>query len=113
MSKLIRRMAFLAFLLLFYSYAMIDMRNANYSDSWIDLQIKNSGYDLKIQRTYNSRTLFSGVFGFGWCSDFETTLSVTSENTLRVTECGAGFELDYAPANYDGKDFEKNIIIDA
>src|SRR5688572_4836739 len=109
MSKLISRLAFIALFLPLSAHALIDMRNANYSESWVDLQIKGSAYDLKVQRTYNSRTLFNGIFGFGWCSDFETKLKVTAENTLRVTECGAGFEQDYTPANYSGKDLEKNI----
>lgn len=93
----------------FSAHALVDMRNANYSDSWIDLQVKSTGYDLRVQRTYNSRTLFSGIFGFGWCTEFETTLKITSENTLRISECGAGFEIEYMPSNYSSKDLEKNI----
>lgn len=101
------------FLILFFSvqsFAIVDMRNANFSESWIDLQVKSSSYDLRVQRTYNSRTLFKGMFGFGWCSDFETTLKVTAENTLRVTECGAGFEVDFSPATSDSnKNLENHI----
>lgn len=111
MSKLISRLAFLTIFFPFFAHALIDMRNANYSDSWIDLQIKSSAFDLKVQRTYNSRTLFNGIFGFGWCSDFETSLRVTAENTLRITECGAGFEIDYTPDNYSSSDLNKNITL--
>lgn len=92
------------------SHALVDMRNANYSENWIDLEAKTaSSYDLKLERTYNSRTLFSGMFGFGWCTDFETTLKVTPENTLRVTECGAGFDNEYFPNNYSKDTLNKNI----
>jgi YD repeat-containing protein len=91
------------------SHAIVDMRNANFAESWIDLQVKGAAYDLRLQRAYNSRTLFSGIFGFGWCSEFETTLKVTAENTLLVTECGAGYELEYRPDNYDKKSLDKNI----
>ena len=58
--------------------AVVDMKNANYANTWTDLIVPGSGYDLRVQRTYNSRSLFNGVFGFGWCSDFETTLEVNS-----------------------------------
>ena len=51
------------------AHALVDMKNANYSNTWIDMDVPGSGYDLKIVRTYNSRSLFNGMFGFGWCSD--------------------------------------------
>jgi len=44
----------------------------------------------KIVRTYNSRSLFSGMFGFGWCSDFETSMEVNAEGNIKVKECGGG-----------------------
>src|SRR6185437_9902273 len=33
----------------------------------------------------------------------------TPENTLKVTDCGAGFEWDYAPAGFSNKGVDKNI----
>jgi len=94
------------------SYGLVDMRNANYSETWIDLDISGAGYNLKVQRTYNSRSLFNGMFGFGWCSDFETSLDVTVDNTLKLTQCGDGFETVYMPANgsVDPKDSVSKII---
>jgi len=83
--------------------AMVDMRNANYSNSWVDLELSGSGYDLRVSRTYNSRTLFNGIFGFGWCSDFETKLEVTPEANLKMTECGAGRETYYMPREFSHK----------
>ena len=80
-----------------YSYAIVDMKNANYSETWTDIEVPGSGYAMKATRTYNSRTLFNGMFGFGWCSDFETQLEVTAEGNLRVTECGAGAEVTFSP----------------
>jgi YD repeat-containing protein len=94
----------LTLLLLFYSLhagAVVDMKTANYADSWIDLVAPGSGYDLRVQRSYNSRTIFSGIFGFGWCSDFETKLEVTPEGNIKVTECGAGAEVLHVPKKFD------------
>jgi YD repeat-containing protein len=90
------------------SYAIVDMRNANFSDTWTDLIVPGSGYDLRVRRTYNSRTLFNGLFGFGWCSDFETTLEVTAESAIKVVECGGGMKLTYTRKNHD-KDAAKKI----
>lgn len=85
--------------------AIVDMRNANYSNTWTDLEYPGSGFDLRVLRTYNSRSLFNGMFGFGWCSDFETKVDTTAEGNLKITECGAGQELFFT-----SKDFSKNEI---
>lgn len=91
------------------AYALVDMKNANYSNSWIDMDVPGSGYDLKIIRTYNSRSLFNGMFGFGWCSDFETSAEVTAEGNLKVKECGGGLEVVFAPRDLTRADVDKTI----
>ncbi len=90
-------------------HAVVDMKNANYTDSWTDLQFTGSGYPLKVQRFYNSRSTFSGIFGFGWCSEFESYIETTPEGRLSLLECGAGQETLYSPAKYDGKTQAKLI----
>lgn len=80
--------------------AVIDMKNANYANTWTDLSVPGSGYDLRWQRTYSSRSLFNGLTGFGWCTDFETKLEVTAEGNLRIIECGGGLEVVYTPKDY-------------
>lgn len=81
----------------FYAHSIVDMKNANFADSWQDIIASGSGYEMKIRRTYNSRSLFNGIFGFGWCSDFETSLAVTENGELKLTECGGGLEILYLP----------------
>jgi YD repeat-containing protein len=87
------------------------MKNANYADSWVDITLPGSGYALKVQRFYNSRSIFIGMFGFGWCSEFETTLEKTPEGRLKLAECGAGQEVIYTASNvkFDPKAFEATI----
>lgn len=93
------------FILLFglpsLSYAIVDMKSANYSESWTDLIVPGIGYDLRVNRTYNSRSLFNGIFGFGWCSDFETKIEVTPESNVKLTECGGGMEITFTPKNFN------------
>jgi YD repeat-containing protein len=89
--------------------ALVDLKNANYADAWMDLSIAGTGYDLKVVRAYNSRTLYNGIFGFGWCSDFETSLEITAEGNLRLTECGAGQETLYLSKGFSEKDVEKTV----
>lgn len=85
----------------FTSHAIVDMKSANYSDSWTDLVVPGVGYDLRINRTYNSRSLFNGIFGFGWCSDFETKIEITPESNLKLTECGGGMEILFLPKTFN------------
>lgn len=89
--------------------ALVDMKNANYSNTWVDVEVPGSGYDLKVSRTYNSRSLLNGIFGFGWCSDFETKLDKTPEGNLKVTECGAGQETFYYPREFSSKEIDNTI----
>lgn len=99
----------LAFSVSLPAMAIVDMKNANYAHSFTDIEVPGTGYDLKVERTYNSRSLFNGIFGFGWCSDWETSLQVTAEGFLRVTECGAGVQLTYKPKKFDKGAVEKTI----
>jgi YD repeat-containing protein len=91
------------------SFAIVDMRNANYSNTWVDLELIGTGYELKVSRTYNSRSLFNGIFGFGWCSDLETKVDITPEGNLKLTECGAGQENYYFPREFNRKEIDKTI----
>lgn len=93
----------------FSAQAVVDLKNANYSDSWTDIIAPGTGFDLRIQRTYNSRTLFNGMFGFGWCSDFETKIDITPDNTINLTECGGGLEIVFSKAVKGKKSTEKSI----
>ena len=85
------------------------MRSANFSDTWVDIIVPGSGYDLRVRRTYSSRSLFNGMFGFGWCSDFETKIEITAENNLLLTECGGGAEITYSLSASSGTDVSTTI----
>ena len=77
--------------------AVVDMKNANFSDTWKFIEVPGVGYDLSVIGSYNSRSLFVGKFGFGWCSSIETNLEITPEGTLKLTECGDGMETVFSP----------------
>ncbi|RME14885.1 MAG: cell wall-associated protein wapA, partial [Bdellovibrio sp.] len=91
------------------SYAIIDMRNANYSDTWRDIFVPASGFNLEVKRTYNSRSLFNGIFGFGWCSNYETRLEVTAEGNLKIYECGGGQEITFTKKSFGPQDIYQTI----
>lgn len=97
------------FLLSTPAFALVDMRNANYSDSWTDIEVPGAGFPLKMLRAYNSRSLYNGIFGFGWCSDIETSLEVTPESGVKVTECGDGAEIIYHNRDFSKVEVEETV----
>ena len=79
------------------SLAIVDMRSAGYSKTFVDYKSKGTGFALEIKRSYDSRSLFNGLFGYGWCSNLETRTSVLPDGSIKVTECGGGMEVVYHP----------------
>ncbi len=103
------KMVIFSLLLGSQAMAVVDMKNANYANAWTDLIAPGSGYDLRIQRTYSSRSLFNGLTGFGWCTDLETKLEVTAESNLRLTECGGGLEISFLSKNFQPSQVNSTI----
>lgn len=99
----------IVFLFVTSSHAFVDLRNANYTNTWVDIQVEGSGFDMKALRTYHSRTLHNGMFGFGWCSNFETRLEVQPEGTLKTFEHGCGAVVTYSPQAMNKVDIEKVV----
>lgn len=100
------------FLLLFFlplaSQAIVDTRSAGYTKVQEDFRAPGSGFELKIERAYNSRSLYNGIFGYGWCSNFETRLDTLPGNLIRGVECGGGMEIIYHPKN-QGLNIDKQV----
>ena len=72
----------------------INLRNANFMLVSEDLRLQKPGLSLDLTRTYNSRSLREGLFGFGWSTRFDTKLFIHADGTLLV-EDGDGFRLRY------------------
>ena len=60
-------------------------KGSSYVRKWNDLDDANLG--LELERTYNSQSLVNGSFGFGWCSELETTLEPTRDGRLKLHSC--------------------------
>lgn len=89
--------------------ALVDMNSASYSNLWTDLEVPGNGYDMKVMRAYKSRTLYNGMFGFGWCSPFETKLEPIAEGSVKISECGDGQEIIFSAREITRKDVDSTI----
>ncbi len=52
----------------------------------------------KLQLTYNSRSLFEGIFGLGWCSNLDEEIKhckakLPKKNSLKVEKLKTGFQI--------------------
>lgn len=87
--------------------AAVDMGSAGYAETWLDYEAPVSelgGPHLLVSRVYKSRSTYGGLFGFGWCSPFETSLRILPDGGARVSECGSGQSVIYS-AGADKKFF--------
>ena len=87
-----------AFFFPFLSHALVDTKSAGYSKTFVDFRDASKSLPLKLERAYNSRSLYNGLFGFGWCSNIETKMDIFPDGSVKSTECGAGMEVVYHEA---------------
>jgi len=70
--------------------AAVDIKSGAYTIRRTDQSLENEFSGFSIDRVYNSTVGYDGLFGFGWCSSFETFLRVVAKGQIAVVECGAG-----------------------
>jgi YD repeat-containing protein len=73
----------------FECFSNVSVLNGNFYISYTDL-ILNSKLDFQINRVYNSKASFIGIFGKGWGSDYEVYLRRTPADEICVHENGGG-----------------------
>ena len=94
------------------SLAVVDTQSAGYSKTFVDFRHEGVGFPLLVERTYNSRSLYNGLFGFGWCSNLETRLTALPDNSVKSVECGGGLEVFYYPKAESGNvDLQVRLIL--
>ena len=86
---------FIVIVFSFKALSLVDTKNANYTKTFVHIAVPGTDLPFLVELTYNSRSLYKGMFGYGWCSNLETRLEVLPDNTLLVVECGGGAEVSY------------------
>lgn len=86
------------------SQADVDIKSGTFSITRADQSLDTELVGFDAARTYNSTVGHNGLFGKGWCSGFETRLSVIAAGQVIITECGAGAikvfnSADFKPEN--------------
>ncbi len=93
-------MKFLLIILGLYSFSSlggVNLKNGNFYINYTDVIVSGQGPELSIVRTYNSKSTHKGWFGFGWGSDFETSLDVSPDGSVTIFENGSGARTRFVP----------------
>ena len=69
--------------------ARVTLKNGNFFRGYTDIGYK-MGAEPKVERVYNSKTNFKGIFGPGWGNEYEVRLTVSADGSVVVQEYGGG-----------------------
>jgi YD repeat-containing protein len=96
--------------------AEVNLKNASFLSHWLDLALPGPQGALELRRFYNSRSARIGLFGFGWCSAYEKSLTIIN-NSVTLSDCAvAGTKspstVARGPAGYDIKSENEDLRFD-
>lgn len=97
-----------------YARADVSLRNGNFYVSFRDIAYVG-GLEPKVERVYNSKSDFTGMFGYSWGVEYETRLSIDPDGSIVVTEFGGGADNRFVAKDYKPADLEAgaNQLIEA
>ncbi|MBU6155185.1 MAG: hypothetical protein KGP28_12850 [Bdellovibrionales bacterium] len=93
---------FLVILLAFLSVspaharADVSLRNGNFFVTLRDISYPG-GLEPRIERVYNSKSDYTGIFGYSWGTKYEVNLVPDSDGSLVLTEFGGGASVRFIP----------------
>lgn len=88
--------------------ASVSIKNGNFFIGYTDI-VYPGGFEPKIERVYNSKTPFKGVFGWGWGNEYEVFLSVSADGSVVVHEYGGGAENRFSPLGFNARELDKAV----
>src|SRR3954447_16505986 len=88
--------------------ANVSVKNGNFFIGYTDI-IYQGGFEPKIERVYNSKSPFKGMFGWGWGNEYEVRLTVSADGSVVVHEYGGGAENRFNPTAFKEADLNKAV----
>src|SRR5579884_3804518 len=87
------------------AHAEVSLKNGNFFTGAKDI-VYPGGFEPKIERVYNSKTSFRGIFGWGWGNEYEVNLSVEADGSVVVHEYGGGAENRFSPVAFNARELD-------
>lgn len=79
--------------------ANVSLKNGNFFIGYTDI-VYPGGFEPKIERVYNHKTSYKGMFGWGWGNEYEVYMSVSADGSVVVHEYGGGAENRFVPVAF-------------
>ena len=83
--------------------ANVSLKNGNFFIGYLDL-LYSGGFEPKIERVYNSKSTYRGIFGANWGNEYEVYLTVAPDGSVVVNEYGGGAENRFVPVGAKAQD---------
>ncbi len=64
----------------------VDVTTGNMYLQQVDHVLPGAGHQIHVQRTYNSQSTSTGLFGKGWATAYDESLQIYDANTIRLKE---------------------------
>ncbi len=90
------------------SYATVNLQNGNFNTAFIDISVPGLER-LTVERTYNTKAIFTGMFGKSWGSSIETCAHVLNDGTIQIIEYGGGAENLFVPDSVNASTLKDHI----
>lgn len=79
-----------------HARADVSLKNGNFYVTLRDISYPG-GMGMNIERVYNSKSDYFGIFGYSWGSEYEVRVTQDSDGTLLLTEFGGGAAIRFNP----------------
>src|SRR5215210_6552629 len=99
---------FLAALAPLTAFANVSLKNGNFFIGYTDI-VYPGGFEPKMERVYNSKTPFKGMYGWGWGNEYEVFLSVSADGSVVAHEYGGGAENRFSPTAFNATELNKAV----
>jgi len=90
----------------YQAHANVSLKNGNFFVGFVDAKYPG-GFELGIERTYNHKTPYKGILGWGWGTDFETYCTVSADGSIVMHENGGGASNRFNPINFQKGELDK------
>ena len=88
--------------------ANVSLKNGNFFIGYTDV-VYPGGFEPKVERVYNSKTPYNGIFGWGWGNEYEVFLTVSADGSVVVNEYGGGAQNRFSPGAFNVQELDKAV----
>ncbi len=107
MSKL-ARFVLIGIVLPAFASASVSLKNGNFFIGYTDI-VYPGGFEPRIDRVYNSKSPFKGMFGWGWGNEYEAYIAVSADGSVVVHEYGSGAENRFSPIAFNENELNQAV----